>query len=65
MSAQGHKQTFALQQPMSALPPIATAKADIDQFNSVSTIRSKKTFHWFMGPRPSVFCPQLETRKRL
>jgi hypothetical protein len=29
MSALGQKQTFALQQAMSALPPIATAKADI------------------------------------
>src|SRR5262249_33296381 len=28
MSALGHKRTFALRQPMSALPPIATAKAD-------------------------------------
>src|SRR5215510_14180752 len=29
MSALGHKQTYALQKAMSALPPIATAKADI------------------------------------
>ena len=29
MSALGQKQTYALQQGMSALPPIATAKADI------------------------------------
>jgi len=29
MSALGQKQTHAVQQPMSALPPIATAKADI------------------------------------
>jgi len=28
MSALGHKQTYAVQQSMSALPPIATAKAD-------------------------------------
>jgi len=28
MSALGHKQTYAVQQPMSALPPIATTKAD-------------------------------------
>src|SRR5262245_35246899 len=28
MSALGHKQTFAAQNSMSALPPIATAKAD-------------------------------------
>ena len=31
MSALGQKQTFAAQEAMSALPPIATAKADIDQ----------------------------------
>jgi len=29
MSALGQKQTFAVHQPMSALPPIATAKADM------------------------------------
>jgi hypothetical protein len=29
MSALGHKQTFTPQKAMSALPPIATAKADI------------------------------------
>jgi hypothetical protein len=29
MSALGHKPTYAPQQAMSALPPIATAKADI------------------------------------
>ena len=29
MSALGHKRTYAAQQPMSALPPIATAKADM------------------------------------
>jgi hypothetical protein len=29
MSALGHKPTFALQKAMSALPRIATAKADI------------------------------------
>ena len=29
MSALGQKQTYALQQAMSALPPIATAKADM------------------------------------
>src|SRR5262245_35592454 len=29
VSALGHKQTYAVQQPMSALPPIATAEADI------------------------------------
>ena len=29
MSAMGHEQTYAVQNVMSALPPIATAKADI------------------------------------
>jgi len=29
MSALGHKQTYAVQQTMSASPPIATSKADI------------------------------------
>jgi hypothetical protein len=31
MSALGQKQTFAVQNVMSALPPIATAKADFRQ----------------------------------
>src|SRR5512144_3029695 len=31
MSALGQKQTYALQHAMSALPPIATAKADMPQ----------------------------------
>jgi len=31
MSALGHKQTLAAQKRMSALPPIATAKADMPQ----------------------------------
>jgi hypothetical protein len=35
MSALGQKQTYALQQAMSALPPIATAKADIATRNPV------------------------------
>jgi len=32
MSALGHKQTYAPQQAMSAIPPIATAKADMPQW---------------------------------
>jgi len=31
MSALGQKQTYAVQKAMSALPPIATAKADLSQ----------------------------------
>jgi hypothetical protein len=30
MSALGHKRTYAVHQPMSALLPIATAKADLE-----------------------------------
>ena len=33
MSALGHKRTYAAQQGMSALPPIATAKADMCQWS--------------------------------
>jgi hypothetical protein len=34
MSALGHKRTFCIARAMSALPPIATAKADIVHSNS-------------------------------
>jgi hypothetical protein len=44
VSALGHWRTFALQQTMSALPPIATVKADIGQANSVATIRAPAAF---------------------
>jgi hypothetical protein len=33
MSALGHKQTYAVQQAMSALHPIATEKADMGQWS--------------------------------
>jgi hypothetical protein len=36
MSALGQKRTYAVQQRMSALPPIATAKADICRNGDVS-----------------------------
>jgi len=36
MSALGHKRTYALQKNMSALPPIATAKADIDRLYALN-----------------------------
>jgi hypothetical protein len=36
MSALGQKQTYAMQNGMSALPPIATAKADIGALDSMS-----------------------------
>src|SRR5262245_738828 len=35
MSALGHEQTYALQQAMSAIPPIATEKADIPDWHRV------------------------------
>ena len=38
MSALGHKQTFAPQKAMSALPPIATAKADSCTFKKAVQI---------------------------
>src|SRR5262249_49329907 len=43
MSALGHKQTYAVQQPMSALPPIATAKADF-RTTSCPLYPRKRTF---------------------
>src|SRR5262245_7783917 len=39
MSALGQKQTCALQNAMSALPPIATAKADTKSLAPTSTLR--------------------------
>jgi hypothetical protein len=44
MSALGQKQTYALQKPMSALPPIATAKADTDTFMATPP-RVRKSAH--------------------
>jgi hypothetical protein len=38
MSALGQKQTYALQQAMSALPPIATVKADIGVLKLMSAL---------------------------
>jgi len=49
MSALGHKRTFALHQPMSALPPIATAKADLKAVARL--LRASAAFRW-----ASVFC---------
>jgi hypothetical protein len=43
MSALGQKQTYALQQAMSALPPIATAKADMPQ-TAMSAKDQKRTW---------------------
>jgi hypothetical protein len=43
MSALGQKQTYAAQQAMSALPLIATAKADIGAFKLISAKGQKRT----------------------
>jgi len=40
MSALGQKQTYAVQQGMSALPPIATAKADIGTLERAKEIEA-------------------------
>jgi hypothetical protein len=42
MSALGQKQTFAVHQPMSALHPIATAKADMCQGSCPHYPRKRK-----------------------
>jgi len=36
MSALGQKRTYAVQNDMSALPPIATAKADIESWQAIT-----------------------------
>jgi hypothetical protein len=41
MSALGQKQTYAVQQPMSALLPIATAKADIPWWIGEASVQDK------------------------
>ena len=38
MSALGQKQTFAVHQPVSALPPKATAKADMGALKFMSAL---------------------------
>src|SRR5262245_43117471 len=43
MSALGQKRTYAVQNAMSALPPIATAKADLSQA-VMSALPQKRTF---------------------
>ena len=44
MSALGQKQTYAVQNGMSALPPIATAKADIELIGQTSHSQAKSFF---------------------
>jgi hypothetical protein len=45
MSALGHKQTFAVQKGMSALPPIATAKAKFRKSNVRITPENDRDLH--------------------
>jgi hypothetical protein len=49
MSALGHKQTCTMQWAMSALPPIATAKA-LPQ-KAMSAFPPKADIHWRSGGR--------------
>src|SRR5262245_32343242 len=44
MSALGQKRTYAVHQPMSALPPIATAKADMPIWSCLLCRRGRSTF---------------------
>ena len=53
MSALGHKRTYAVQKAMSALPPIATAKADSGprskrRLYSISSSASVSRIHWYI-----------------
>jgi hypothetical protein len=50
MSALGHKRTYAAHKTMSALPPIATAKADIRK-TECPLYPQKQTcaVHWIMS----------------
>jgi hypothetical protein len=58
MSALGHKQTYAVQNGLSALPPIATAKADMPH-NVMSALPPKADMcganrHVCFGPKADV-----------
>jgi hypothetical protein len=48
MSALGQKQTYAVHQPMSALPPIATAKADFRQTPCLLYPRKRALTAWII-----------------
>jgi len=61
MSALGQKRTFALHQPMSALPPIATAKADIR--NRSCLLYPRKQMCSALGH--VCFGPEADTAERL
>ena len=49
MSALGQKRTFCIAQAMSALPPIATAKADIVHSNSRAELAHSSRMHRASG----------------
>jgi hypothetical protein len=52
MSALGHKQTFAVQHVMSALPPTATAKADFGKPSCLLYPRKQTSaVHWPMSAK--------------
>jgi hypothetical protein len=52
MSAKGQKQTCAMHQPMSALPPKATAKADM----------YPATRHVRFTPKADILCDERDVR---
>jgi hypothetical protein len=60
MSALGQKQTYAVHQPMSALPPKATAKADIGSGRPFMNPRPREPVNKAMG-NPGL---NLESRPR-
>jgi hypothetical protein len=57
MSALGQKQTYAVQQSMSALPPIATAKADMAEISNTVTRRAVTVLS---GPWPCTITGKLK-----
>jgi hypothetical protein len=55
MSALGQKRTFAPQQAMFALPPIATAKADMPQMvMSAFPPKADMQYHVRFGPKADI-----------
>jgi hypothetical protein len=55
MSALGHKRTLAVHKPMSALPPIATTKADIGALKVSTANRDDGGYRaagWKIKPAP-------------
>ena len=66
MSASGQKQTCAVHKPSSALPPIATAKADIDR-RLVRCIKVRSCYDTKIrraaGAHCATFAPSHESRR--